>query len=74
MLDEKLARSRLTISSPFLPPRRGALFLFKRSVVPVFDPFGTDIVTSPVGVGTRIYSPISLRSVGNPTRIATWQA
>src|SRR5579871_2006660 len=40
----------LTNSSPCPPLRRGAPLPFRRSVVPVFDPFGTDMVTSPVGV------------------------
>src|SRR5580692_8316802 len=62
-----------TSSSPLPRPRRGAPFPFKRRVVPVFDPFGTDIVTSPTGVGTRIRPPstASESEIGNSNNISS---
>src|SRR5262249_50546013 len=67
----------LTNRSPWPPSRRGAPFPRKRMVVPVFDPFGTVMVTSPVGVGTRIRPPSTAsvneigtsREMSSPSRV-----
>jgi hypothetical protein len=60
-----------TSSSPLPPPRRGAPLPLRRRVVPVLDPLGTDTMTSPAGVGTRIWPPntASVSEIGTSNEV-----
>src|SRR5262249_27387531 len=54
----------VTYSSPWAPPRRGTPLPLRRSTVPLFDHFGTVMVTGPVGVGTLTRPPSTAWSSG----------
>src|SRR5262245_58336596 len=53
-----------TNSSPRPPPLRGTPLPLRRSTVPVFDHFGTVMVTGPAGVGTLTLPPSTASASG----------
>ncbi|GCC46330.1 hypothetical protein chiPu_0030471, partial [Chiloscyllium punctatum] len=63
----------LTSSSPWPPPTLGAPLPRNRMVVPVFEPFGTVMVTAPVGVGTLTLPPstASDSEIGNSSEMSS---